>query len=573
MSTTSPGGKPFEIGLVMAGAISAGAYTAGVIDFLIEALEEWQKEKDRNPETTSRHDVRIKVMSGASAGGMTSAITAATLNGDHEPVTTLPDGSIPEHNKLYSSWVEQIDIIELLRDQDLTRYRPARSVLDSTVLDDIADNAISFVPKAPRRPYLADDLHLYLTLANLRGVPYKIAFRGQTDYGYEMSMHADNLHFVSAEQDPKLSGVRWLNPADPGQDNWQTLKQAALATGAFPLGLAPRLLHRPADDYTNLLWDIPAGTAQDNCVCYDQKPIPPFWPPDFKDDPEYEFISVDGGLMNNEPFELARRCLSGGLAGNPRTPQEVHRVVIMIDPFPTEEPLTREDVAKYPDYDLLDVFMGMFSSLKSQARFKPEDLELAQDPSIYSRWLIAPIREENGTRADHPIACGSVGGFGGFLSVKFRRHDYQLGRRNCQKFLRDWFVIPLEDAKLNEVFNFQDLEALKVTRAGREGSFIPIIPLFGTCTQEIEALPWETIDNDRLETIRGLLNSRLEKVIHRLLETRVTGWGGVIGDVASFMLHGKLTDFIMAKIRSDLENCGLVENEKTTDTWISEASR
>jgi hypothetical protein len=29
------GTRTFEIGLVMAGAISAGAYTAGVIDFLI----------------------------------------------------------------------------------------------------------------------------------------------------------------------------------------------------------------------------------------------------------------------------------------------------------------------------------------------------------------------------------------------------------------------------------------------------------------------------------------------------------------------------------------------------------
>ena len=31
--------KSFEIGLVMAGAVSAGAYTAGVIDFLLQSLE------------------------------------------------------------------------------------------------------------------------------------------------------------------------------------------------------------------------------------------------------------------------------------------------------------------------------------------------------------------------------------------------------------------------------------------------------------------------------------------------------------------------------------------------------
>jgi len=33
--------RTFYIGLNMAGAISAGAYTAGVIDFLIDALDTW----------------------------------------------------------------------------------------------------------------------------------------------------------------------------------------------------------------------------------------------------------------------------------------------------------------------------------------------------------------------------------------------------------------------------------------------------------------------------------------------------------------------------------------------------
>ena len=40
----------FEIALVMAGTISAGAYTAGVVDFLLEALSEWEKaRKCKNP--------------------------------------------------------------------------------------------------------------------------------------------------------------------------------------------------------------------------------------------------------------------------------------------------------------------------------------------------------------------------------------------------------------------------------------------------------------------------------------------------------------------------------------------
>ena len=38
----------FEIGLVMAGAVSAGAYAAGVVDFLIQALDQWHEGKRGN---------------------------------------------------------------------------------------------------------------------------------------------------------------------------------------------------------------------------------------------------------------------------------------------------------------------------------------------------------------------------------------------------------------------------------------------------------------------------------------------------------------------------------------------
>lgn len=40
--------KTFHIGLTMAGDVSAGAYTGGVIDYLLETLEKWQIAKDKN---------------------------------------------------------------------------------------------------------------------------------------------------------------------------------------------------------------------------------------------------------------------------------------------------------------------------------------------------------------------------------------------------------------------------------------------------------------------------------------------------------------------------------------------
>lgn len=37
--------KKFQVGLCMAGAVSAGAYTAGVMDYLLEALNQWEKRR------------------------------------------------------------------------------------------------------------------------------------------------------------------------------------------------------------------------------------------------------------------------------------------------------------------------------------------------------------------------------------------------------------------------------------------------------------------------------------------------------------------------------------------------
>ena len=58
----------FHLGINMAGAISAGAYTAGALDFLTEALEEWYAAKGSPNPSVPMHDISIDVFSGASAG-------------------------------------------------------------------------------------------------------------------------------------------------------------------------------------------------------------------------------------------------------------------------------------------------------------------------------------------------------------------------------------------------------------------------------------------------------------------------------------------------------------------------
>jgi hypothetical protein len=92
----------------------------------------------------------------------------------------------------------------------------------------------------------------------------------------------------------------------------------------------------------------------------------------------------------------------------------------------------------------------LLSALIDQARFKPEELQLAANDTCFSRFMISPTRLGNGSpeAKQFPIACGVLSGFGGFLDESFRRHDYLLGRRNAQAFLRWNFGLPETNERL-----------------------------------------------------------------------------------------------------------------------------
>jgi hypothetical protein len=64
--------NPFRLGINMAGAISAGAYTAGVFDFIIQVHHQWEAAKTQC-QVVPGHTVSIEMLSGASASGMFSA--------------------------------------------------------------------------------------------------------------------------------------------------------------------------------------------------------------------------------------------------------------------------------------------------------------------------------------------------------------------------------------------------------------------------------------------------------------------------------------------------------------------
>jgi len=59
---------------VLAGTVSAGAYTAGVLDYLLEALDAWQRAKEDGKSFAPPHEVVVSTIAGASGGGINGAV-------------------------------------------------------------------------------------------------------------------------------------------------------------------------------------------------------------------------------------------------------------------------------------------------------------------------------------------------------------------------------------------------------------------------------------------------------------------------------------------------------------------
>lgn len=542
--------KPFELGLVMAGAISGGAYTAGVVDFLIEALDAWEAAKADPSQagTVPQHKLQIRVLSGASAGSMCSALAAIALHAETTPVHDTSRPPPPERNRLFHSWVKRVDITDMLKTDDVAEDgATVRSMLNSGELGKIAREGLRVTPRATPRPYVSGDLALYLTVANLRGVPYDFGLvGGRTGRGYGMLAHADHMRFLlgPGAQDNALYTGLDTNRLPDGP-NWELFADSALASGAFPIGLQPRHLRRPASQYAER-FDVPVGAR---------------FPAGFPD--EYDFLCVDGGLMNNEPLELARRHLAGRDGHNPREGDEAHRAVVMIDPFPNRPAFA----ATYaPTDDVVSVLKAMFGALVDQARFKPEELALAERTDVFSRFAISPSLTAPGTGEQEEAAmiASILGGFGGFLAEDFRRHDFELGRRNCQRFLQRYFTLPANNEEVFEDMAPGVLDAWCVRHRSGEPVYhdtgetvrmMPLVPLVGDLGNAIDRPKRPDPNVVPLDYLQERIESRSRLIGERLIENHLGDMLGTLGEFgAQVAFRQMIASRIASKARDVLEN-------------------
>jgi hypothetical protein len=507
----------FHLGLCMAGSISAGAYTAGVLDYLFESLERWQEEKDKiraagNGDSTNipMHDVVLDVLNGSSGGGMCAILSAIMLNEKGR----YKSG---HDSRLYKVWVDLNDsgdspqtLEQMLGGDDLKKEGKILSLLDSTFIDHVAERTFQLDKKDVRgpgaRPWLPDKIDVVVTVSNTRGIPYAIQFAGPGDN--EKHCMTNFKHLMKFTTDDQLankdgsfikidfSNADGQKEKDPS--NIYFMQEAAKATGAFPIGLRPRTLkvprmqvnsiHFPLSDVREVVESAAAKIPEvemiqsNNFLCRYLQPstVKPDW---LNDESEhYTFTCVDGGMTNNEPFEIARELLLRKPPERnniPRTPQKADRCVIMIDPFPNHNDYEKEELYKEPE-DIFSMFPVLLNIMMSQPLFKLEDIELARNDDIYSRFLIIPTRSDRFGKG--AIASASLGGFGGFFDRSFREHDFELGRRNGQRFLQNHFGIPVGVIGDNPVFRGKwNNEAINRFRYQKEVNgkmeyYVPIIP-------------------------------------------------------------------------------------------------
>ena len=119
MDTAQVSSRPgFTLGLSLAGGISAGAYVAGALDFIVEALDAFQKAKEAGDAMAPPHDVLVKTVCGASAGALTAAALGPALRYAFPPVTSATERELAATNPLYDSWVNMTTAENLLGTAD-----------------------------------------------------------------------------------------------------------------------------------------------------------------------------------------------------------------------------------------------------------------------------------------------------------------------------------------------------------------------------------------------------------------------------------------------------------------------
>lgn len=473
----------FKLGITFAGAVTAGAYSAGVLYYLLRNLALWQKEKDNGNTGVPQHKVTIEIMGGASAGSMVAAIAALSFGRESADY---------QNDIQYKAWVELVDdpgLTEPLSPGSTLRKalktgdnsNGAFSLLNADFLISLKQKVLNSLTQmdhpAPWPVYVSEHLQVLFTLTSLRHLPVGVRFSKNNITSNESPTHFMNLHEVVRyfmRKKPYGQDHAFKESLDPEDDKSRnTFIDTAVASGAFPVGFPPRIL--PFDG--SRIHSYINNYFTDYKKKLDLSRIPT--------DDEITIPAIDGGTLNNEPFVEVQNLLDDLIneelkskdddvkpapKNSEHTFEEVqvtkaekkeqledrkkkhglYDALIMIDPFPN---FIDTDTAQAGSDAPKDIISGIINAIRGQAMIKNSDRLLKFiEGSRYG--MIFPSRRKDSIRLkDKPaLATGGVAAFAGFLSQDFRDHDFRLGMKNCQSFIRKYFGVPVTPDGHNDYF-------------------------------------------------------------------------------------------------------------------------
>ncbi|MBN3518727.1 hypothetical protein JYB62_01830 [Algoriphagus lutimaris] len=491
----------FQLGICLPAALSGGAYTAGVMDYLVEALDEWEKKKKtHSPEEVPQHFVNLSLIGGSSEMGLTALIHALAIKKEFEPVSSIPNQSnilacIPT-NPFYNTWVDFMEesyqgpaipiFLEILKAKDLSKANGSLS-LDSDFLEKevnqkletaIKQNSIrTYAPPSFDSFTYPSYFHRLIAISN-----HQEEIFGKTPPLDQI----DEINFIFSKSEVKKRG--WNQMAPLFLETILRYKLAALAKKDFENFAKGDNQNPSTRQLMDLLWLIHISG---------------------RSIAKSEFDLTEEGdaeLLNLKIFEKVRSKLNSKWGLNLLKENESaisqKTKVVMVNPY-----------------------FG-----KSGKKSLGNDY---LDSSKSGNYVISPVRYtfnsmgEREVEGNNAIACSSLDGLGGFVCKQFRIHDFFLGRANCEKFLRDHFTIsPEYDKSIQDKGYGKMDDKNKSDFVSKVDGRLQLIPIFSPRKESPympdfgEGMVWPKINIRELESYREDIHEGVDALKSNFFELK-----------------------------------------------------
>ncbi|CAH2573618.1 hypothetical protein PRNO82_03035 [Planktothrix rubescens] len=217
LENTSP--NPSQISLNLSGGIALGAYMAGVCFELVR-----QARKDNSP-------LLIDLITGASAGAMTGAITAYYLLNRE-----ITDTEYESQNILQRAWVEKADMKDIDTVFAIEDYRQVLNNLFNSQNESLLSqkgikNIANLITENTDQLKVHQPLALVMTVTNLQGLLVTYENKCRNFSGIPAVNHAETRQFLFHSE---------LNrQGDRLQKIWKKVIDTSLISGAFPVAFPP----------------------------------------------------------------------------------------------------------------------------------------------------------------------------------------------------------------------------------------------------------------------------------------------------------------------------------------------